>query len=168
MKTIQAKRLAIACVAVAALVLAAPMSGVILKGEAEASPRASTDEGIRASDIIGSGDMQGALQRLEELAVASERPLPEFFQEEIGLLKGARDVRANGAGSVVGFMVDDTEDGTFESLRAHMLQKGWSEVSLGSVDGATFVKDGGACTWALVTCTQVGQATGVVFRCVAR
>lgn len=168
MQTIQSRRLAIACAVVAALVLVAPVSGVVLKGEAEASSRASVDGGIRVSDIVGAGDMQEALKKLEELAAATERPLPVFFQEEIGLMKGAHDVRSNEGGSVVGYLVDGSEDGIFASLRAHMLQRGWSEVSLGSSGGATFVKEDGACTWALVTCTQVGQATSVVFRCVAR
>ncbi len=88
--------------------------------------------------------------------------VPDWFDREIGLLPGARDVRVSGA--VVGYVVEGESGDALDALCAHMEERGWTCVLLGGVEGATFVKRTGACAWVLGTCTQTGSATSVVLR----
>lgn len=162
------QRLLMAAVIVVALVATVPITSLVFKDVPSPSAQAMADGGIHAASIVDEGDADGTLNRLEKLAEASQTQLPAYFEEEIGLLDGARDVRADDTGRVVGFLVDITSHEAFGCVRENMAKAGWSEISLGDAEGATFVKEGGACTWALVTCTQVGSATAVVYRCVVR
>lgn len=162
------KRLAMAVAIVVVLVAAVPITGIAFEALSGSPAQAVADGGIRAADIVGEGDAGETLNKIEELADASQAKLPAYFEEEIGLLDGARDVRANDTGRVVGFLVDGSSHEAFDCVRENMIRTGWSEISLGETEGATFVKEGGSCTWALVTCTQVGPATAVVYRCVVR
>lgn len=165
---VQKRRLAMAIAIVACTLALAPVSGAVFMGLHRLPLSVASEEGIWAANIVDDRDVQGALSRLEELAQTGERSLPEFFEKEIGFLAGARDVRSSGAGRVVGYLVDDGSREALESVRRLMSRAGWSEVSLGGEQGATFVKEGGDCTWALVTCTQTVSATAVVYRCVVR
>lgn len=162
------KRLTWAVAIVVALVAAAPITGIAFGSLSGSHVQAIADGGIRAADIVEEGDAGKTLSRIEELAEASRAQLPAYFEEEIGLLDGARDVRADETGRVVGFLVDKSSRDAFDCVRENMVRAGWSEVSLGGAEGSTFVKEGGSCAWALVTCTQVGQVTAVVYRCVVR
>ena len=158
------KAVAIAVVLVAAV----PITGIAFGGMQSPPAQAMADEGIRAASIVDGGDVDETLNRIEKLAKDGQAQLPVYFEEEIGLFDGARDVRADDTGRVVGFLVDSSSHEAFSCVRENMMKTGWSEISLGDAEGATFVKEDGACTWALVTCTQVGSATAVVYRCVVR
>lgn len=165
---VQKRRLAVAIALVACALALVPVSGAVFVGLQTSQPLLAGEEEIRAVEIVDERDAQGTLSRIEELAQAGKQSAPEFFETEIGLLVGARDVRTSGAGRVVGYLVDGDFQETFESVCKLMARSGWTEVSMGEMQGATFVKKGGVCTWALVTCTQVGSATAVVYRCVIR
>ena len=162
------KRLAAATAIVIALVAAVPISGSVFEGMPSPSAQAVADGGIRAASIVDEGDARETLSRMEELALAGKAQLPVYFEEEIGLLDGARDVRVDETGRVVGLLVDKPSREVLACIREGMARTGWSAISLGGAEGATFVKEGGTCTWVLVTCTQVGLATAVVYRCVVR
>ena len=153
---------------VTALVAFVPVSGLVAERASAEPQRAAADGGIRAADIIGGSDVEKALERMEGIARADGGELPAYFGEEIGLVEGARDVRVDAAGRIVGYTVDAPVEEAFGRVRERMARAGWSEVSLGGAEGSTFVKGDGKCAWTLVTCTQVGNATGVVFRSVVR
>lgn len=155
-------RLAKAIAIVIALVLLAPVSDLLLrKGdpvEADSSPAV----GLDAATLIKGGDPEKVLARLEEAAGLSDE-VPFWFQRELGLPDDARDVRAGG--TTVSYVVDGECGWVFDRVKDAMAKAGWTCVPLGHMEGATFLKKNGACTWALATCTQVGSATSVVFRC---
>ena len=163
------RRLAAAACIVAAIVGFAPAVDAVAQA-AHAGGQAAGDDvrlaassvGIDAALFAGAGDVDEALGKLEALAAAPADDVAESFERDIGFLPGARDVRASGP--VVGYLVDGGCDEVMEALQAHMAGRGWTCVPLGGIDGATFVKRSGACTWALATCTQVGDATSVVVR----
>ena len=162
---------------VAALVLAAPAVDAVLRaapppgGDARGSPVA----GLDANALAGAGGPEAFLDRLEALAdagaqtsgAANGASVPGAFAREIGFLDGARDVRVSEGGAVVGYLVEGDAEEVLERLNCNMEALGWTCVPLGEQWGSTYVKGGGACTWALASCTQVGTATSVVVRCVA-
>lgn len=162
------KRLVAAVAIVLGLVAAVPITGSVFEGASGSPVQAAADEGIRATEIVKAVGADAALSRMEELAASGKAQLPVYFEREIGLPDGARDTRVDSTGRVVGFLVDGPSHEVFVRMRESMARAGWSEVSLGETEGATFVKEGGLCSWALVTCTQVGSATSVVYRCVVR
>lgn len=154
----QLKALAI----VIALVFVAPALDYALGGVGEVHGVEAEQVGIDLSALSQTGDANSVLDGIEVMANPRGLP-PTWFEEEIGVLPGAYDVRASGP--VVGYSVQQECDEAVRLLKTHMINHGWTCVSLGSVEGATFVKDSGACTWALATCTQVGSTTSVVIRC---
>lgn len=157
-----AKRLAAAMAIVAAIVVAAPLSQAA-SSAAEPGGEVATGSSIRARDLVGGGEAEQALSRIEELAGAEDiSNVPIGFADEIGFLPDARDIRASG--SVVGYVVDGSAADAFDRLCALMESRSWNSVPLGEANGATFMKGSGTLTWALATCTQVGDVTTVVFR----
>ena len=163
--SVMQRRLATALVVVAALIAAVPVSGALVGESRIADTAGPSSVGIRAQALSQAGDIDGLVSQLEETARADGKAsVPAWFQREIGFLPGARDVRADGA-SVVGYLVDVTCDDALAALNAHMKALGWTAIPLGDIAGATFMKQSGACTWALATCTQVGASTSIVFRC---
>ena len=154
-----------AALIVVAIVLVVPGFDAVLKaGDALAHARESP-VGIDAAEVVGFGDPDRALERIESFAQVGETSLPEGFADEIGVLPGARDLRVCGD-DVVGYVVDASVGEVYGLLRARMDALGWTMVPEGQEHAATFVKDDGRCTWALVTCEEVGSATSVVIRCV--
>ena len=111
----------------------------------------------------GDSGIEGFLTRLEAVADAGDPDVSESFEEEIGLPPDARDVRVSG--SVVGCVVDGEASEVLASAQSQMEARGWTGVPLGGVAGMTFAKPSGRCTWALVTCEQIGSATSLVVRC---
>lgn len=148
---------------VAALVLAVPIVDLVVVRADAAEPglQEASPVGIDAGSLASLGDPGVALDYLEGLASADDA-VPLWLEQDVGLPASARDVRVSG--SVASYMLECDSAQAFAIVREHMVSHGWSCVLLGGADGATFVKDGGACTWALVTCTQVDEATCVVIR----
>lgn len=151
---------------VLAIVLMVPGVEAIARFAHSANAQTVSTSELSASSLIDSFDAEASLERIEQAASIEGRALPPSFGEEIGMLPGARDIRMNEDGSVIGYVVDREGDETLSQLRKHMEQKGWTAVDLDEACGATFVKAEGSITWALATCTQVGSATSVVIRCV--
>lgn len=149
-----------------ALVLLVPAVGAL--GELVHDPVeyiGGMDEGgISARKIVEGGDPSVVLLRVEEAAKAGSVEAPVWFATEVGVPSDFRDFRVDSSGEVVGFVVDGEPREVMSALGERMVEAGWSMVSLGGVEGATFMKEGGECTWLLVSCVQVGDATSVVFR----
>ena len=162
-----AKRL-IAAVVVVAVIVFSPIAidSAFNTAEAEESDAMSANaEGLDAQALIGGKDASTVLEELEDAAKADGfKAVPPVFFDEIGFLPDARDVRVSADGAIVGYVVDDGVEEALANLLLHMEARGWAGVSLGGVDGYTFLKDSGQCTWVLATCTQVGDVTSVVMR----
>ena len=153
--------------AVVAVLLALPFVASFAVPERSASAVAGRQGGLlESARVVSSGGYSEALERIEAAAVAGRSEAPAYFEEEAYLHPAARDLRANEEGTVIGYMVDADSEDVFAQIRDAMCERGWTEVPLGGVRGSTFLKTGGECTWALVTCTQVDGTASVVFRCV--
>ena len=158
---------AVAIVAVA--VFAVPSACFLLSPSESLADTQMSASGISAREVIGNtGDVQGFLDRAEQASSAKGGPLPELFEQEVGLPLRSRDVRVDESGTVVGCTVDADAGEVLAGIRLEMEKRGWHEVPLGEIEGSTFVKNMGSYSWVLVTCTQVGNSTSVVFRCVQR
>ena len=162
---VQKGRIAKAVAVVIALLAFVPASGLVVERLDDAACSPSDAPGFNAAQVIGGRDPLGMLERLEEMDEATGVDLPASFDGEVGLVDGARDVRVGEGGCVVGCVLDCDAPQAFRRVDEHMRAKGWAQVSLGGVEGATYVKQGGDLRWTLVTCTQVGAATSMVFRC---
>ena len=160
----QRVRLCLAVAIVAAIVFAAPaIDALAFRGDATSVvPDGQT--GIRGKSVLDAPSFEGALEELESRAFQVEAAVPDWFEEEVGFLPGARDVRVDGSGRVVGYVVDRDAEAALDGLKQHMQSLGWTAVPLGQVEGFTFLKPHGSHTWLLATCTQAGAATCVVIR----
>lgn len=151
---------------VLAIVLAVPGIDSLVRFASSAQVANAASNGIDAGYLTGAEDPQASLGRIEELAEAKGASIPQVFSEEVGFLPDACDIRANADGSVVGYAVPHDCADALDLLVEQMETAGWATVSLGEVEGATFMKREGSCHWALATCTQVGSSTSVVVRSV--
>lgn len=174
---VSGKRTAKAFAITLALVLCVPATGAVVdagsawgqKADAPAQDgKPSGGAGIDAATLIGQGDMQGFLARLEDTARTSDPALPPAFEHEVALPARYRDLRVSEDGKVIGCVVDLSAEAVARDVDARMAAGGWLGVPLGSLKGSTYVKADGECAWVLVTCTQVGNAANVVYRCVFR
>ena len=160
---VEQRRLTAALFVVAIAVSSVPLADLL---HSSAHAQASVDAGSAGVDVgalAGAGDIESALAALDELAdIGSSGAVSAEFEREIGLLPGAHDVLISG--SVVGYLIEGESAQVEQELQVHMAARGWTSVPLGELEGATFVKPSGDCTWALVTCTQVGDVTSVVVR----
>ena len=150
-----------ALIIVVAIVLAVPAADLWLRSVGIGQEAGFTPLSLDAASLIVGNDPDEALAKIEEL-VQRTGDVPEWFESEIGILPGARDVRASGP--VVGYVVEVGCEKALEDVEALMEMRGWTCVPMGDVNGATFLKESGPCTWAFVTCTQAGSATSVVTR----
>lgn len=148
----------------AALVATVPISDAISRQLfMPEDTKASLQWGLDAR-AISSLDALESLDRIERIAAERSDALPMVFSQEAGLPSGAHDVRVSDGGNVVGCLVEASEDEAMAVVGEEMCAKSWTEVPLGGVNGATYIKDKGSCRWVLVTCTQVNEETSVVYR----
>ena len=169
MKTRAAKAIAI----VVALLCAIPAANALAGGGVDAAP---PQAGLNATEIVGDGSALGILDRLEKKAANADSDadagfgatVSQDFEREIGLPPSCRSVRVDETGTVTSCVVDGNSDDALASETRRMQEHGWSAVPLGAVEGATFVKADGSLAWCMVTCTQVGPSTSIVYRSVSR
>lgn len=152
---IRSARLGKALVIVALIIVALVICGFVqgASGEEKASLIAPVGYVTPSSDV---------LERAERLLSMGDVAPPDAFVREIGVLAGSRDIRSDRG--VVGYVVDGRANDALDALRAEMEQKDWVCTPMDGVVGASFSKKGGELSWAMVTCSQVGEATSVVVR----
>lgn len=160
-------RLFAALLIAAALVLSVPVADALIGWCRETGEAASGQPIVVLGKPGAAGDPLAVLDGIEVDIDATGAPVPDYFAEEVGLPEAYRDVRVDGTGRIVGCVVDGRADEVIAGIVGHMEDWGWTAVPLGRAEGATFVKAGGACTWVLATCTQIGDSTSVVYRCAA-
>ena len=160
----QRTRILRAVAIVFAMLLAIPCVNAMLEATSGLE-QTTVAEGIDSKAIMRFEDPFDALDILEGMASADGAEIPEALSQEVGFIAGARDIRIDASGTVIGYSVSGQSSGTLANLTEHMRALGWSSVPLGGMEGATFVKQDGEYTWALATCTQAGDSTSVVVRC---
>lgn len=98
-------------------------------------------------------------------AVASRRgatAVPPWFAEELFSPDGALESSVSEDGRVVGLVLSGTAAQRASEVSGELVERGWVGVPSG-VDGcATFVKEGGLCRWAMVSCIDVPGGVSVV------
>ena len=187
-------RLAKAALVVAFIVLVVPVADALWRSFPPAEATASSSGGIESAALVGDAtglfqpdaeDLPGniaalgasgggvaqafeALERIEDAASAGGGEIPESFSREIGFPAQSHDWRADSSGAVFGCIAAGAPEEVSAAIERDLSERGWAKVDLGGLAGATYVKDEGACAWVLVTCTQVGDSTSVVYRCVYR
>lgn len=163
---VRSRRLACA-VAIVAFVVAFPVvldAAMNVWGHEGSGRQAQTPAAFPRLDA---GDPLGSLDALEEKLDAVGGEVGSAFMEEVGLLPGASDVRVSNGGAVVGYSVEGDASDAIARIDTDLSEKGWTGVSLGELEGETFVKKEGVYRWMLVTATQVGESTSVVERLAA-
>ena len=141
------------------------------------------DVGGRKGAALGEGTLEGdgfayAAALIESVASGSDvslaelgvqevldaQAVPGWFGEEVLSLEGAHGVMALDDWSVVGFSTDEAADEALARSVQEMREKGWIGYESGIEGVVTFTKGEGACSWAMLSCTQVGGETSVVVR----
>ena len=150
---------------VVALLCAIPAANALAGGGGDSAP---PQAGLNAGEIVGDGSALGILDRLEKRAADADVQPPQDFEREIGLPLTCRSIRVDEANKVVSCVADGDSDDVLASETRRMQERGWRAITLGAVEGATFVKADGSLAWCLVTCTQVGPSTSIVYRSIAR
>ncbi|MBQ9000582.1 MAG: hypothetical protein IJ087_01860 [Eggerthellaceae bacterium] len=153
---------------VMALLLMVPGIDAIARVTGGSAAYGAASGGIDSRALVQMDDPFAALDRVEGVADAEGAEVPEAFDREVGLLPGAQGLRVDATGDVVGYEVPGSAADASNRLAECMKERGWRAVSLGGLDGATFVKTSGELAWALATCTQVDDSTSVVVRCMRR
>ena len=159
-------RLLRASAIVAAIILAAPCVNAFAQAFDADEVSAGEFPGLRSQDMPKDGGALAMADWLESVANPARVDVPQAFADEVGVLPGARDIRVDDAGLVVGYVVDGKAESVLAALDEHMRGNGWTCVSLGGRVGTTYLKDAGRCRWVLATCTQVDESTSVVMRCI--
>ena len=91
--------------------------------------------------------------------------VPPWFEEELFALGGAKSVRVSGEGGVVGFSCAHSAESEFSQIECELACKGWVESETGIEGCSVFVKEGGVCRWAMVSCMPVGEGASAVVQC---
>ena len=162
------KRFAVSIAVVIALIGSVPIADAFIPDDADENAANRLQTGINSQDLLKSSDPFDAIERIEQAATPGNAQLPEAFASEVGLPDECRQVRVDETGCVIGCAVDAGADEAAELIERQMLEKGWKSIALGAVTGSTYVKEDGRCAWVLATCTEVGNCTQIVYRCVYR
>ena len=158
---------------IVAAIVALPALCVALAGGAPASEGGMQDvpggasesaAGFAASQFMQAGDPFDMLDQIDASLAVGLSPPSGRFVEEAGFPSDAQELRSNGDGSVASCVLEADEEAALDAVAETLGAKGWVGVPLQGVVGATYVKSSGRLRWMLVTCTQAGDATSVVYR----
>ena len=156
------QRFARALIIVGVLVCAVPVSELVLQSIEGASKSESFV--VQGLEMEGAADPFAVLSKIEQKASNHQGRMPAEVVEEMGVLPGASELKADAGNDVVGYVVAGDAESISREVDRMMVERGWAGVDLGLLDGATYMKDEGEFRWALVSCTQVGSKTSVVVR----
>lgn len=88
--------------------------------------------------------------------------LPTWFAEELFDETQAEDMYANETETVFGLNVSKNPTAVFRDICTSMESKGWIRIESGINHCSTFIRETGSPSWALVSCTSVGNSTCIV------
>lgn len=89
---------------------------------------------------------------------------PEWYAEEVFDIGRETDVVALPDWSVAGFVSGAEPAAELERVAGLLSERGWTGFEGGGLSVATFYKEGGTCSWALVLCSRAGDTTSVVIQ----
>lgn len=107
---------------------------------------------------IGAADV---LERAGFVSIAKAE-VPVWFAEELLPAEMLEQGAATQDWSVVRFEDARAPAAALDGIAAVLTEKGWSGYESSAAGAATFVKEGGTCQWAMVSCMEVGGVTSVV------
>lgn len=102
-----------------------------------------------------------ALERAGFVSIAKAE-VPVWFAEELLPAEMLEQGAATQDWSVVRFEDARAPAAALDGIAAVLTEKGWSGYESSAAGAATFVKEGGTCQWAMVSCMEVGGVTSVV------
>lgn len=107
---------------------------------------------------------QGVVGRLSaDSGLCAAAQAPAWFVEEVIEVDGRDELRANEDWSVVSFVVGEGSAAMTEVVY-EMEERGWALVKSGSGDTWTGVKEGGRCSWVVLSGVRVSDAMCVVLQ----
>ncbi len=109
-------------------------------------------------DDIGAADV---LERAGFVSI-TKAEVPAWFAEELLPAEMLEQGAATQDWSVVRFEDARVPVAALDGIAAVLAEKGWSGYESSAAGTATFVKEGGACQWAMVSCMEAGGVTSVV------
>ncbi|MBR5260385.1 MAG: hypothetical protein IKV48_07980 [Eggerthellaceae bacterium] len=120
--------------------------------------------------LILSGCSQASEDMLLELAdkpllsyeTYQTSSLPLWFSEELFDESQATELYANEDETIFGLNVDKSPAASFNEICTSMESKGWVRIESGMEHCATFIREQGDPSWALVSCTNTGSGTSIV------
>lgn len=94
--------------------------------------------------------------------------VPAHVEEELFSLNGFEKVRASPDAGVYGFETSQSPDDLFAWALERLEEQGWSKMSSGMENMATFVKEEGRCCWAYFSCASTAGKTVAVIQVMER
>ena len=163
----QASRALRACVAVCLLCLGAYAFDGVGKAVLAGMSVMRTVEHVQTGGPSEPSSLVGGDAGVLGLGLATEREeAPPWFADELFALDEYSNVAVAAGGTVVGFEADGAATHAYAHIAEKMRERGWTEVGSGLAGNGAFGKDGGSCSWAWVSCTDVSGTTSVVVQCV--
>ncbi len=157
---------AVAIVVIMAVALAAAiwMSGGSASSSGERGgphvPSLSYEQAL-SQEVQGDIGAADVLERAGFVSIAKAE-VPAWFAEELLPVEMLEQGAATQDWSVVRFEDARAPAAALDGIAAVLTEKGWSGYESSAAGTATFVKEGGACRWAMVSCMEVGGVTSVV------
>lgn len=158
------RAVAIVVIMAAALAAAIWMSGGSAASSGERGephvPSLSYEQALSqmVQDDVGTVD---ALERAGFVSIAKAE-VPVWFAEELLPVEMLEQGAATQDWSVVRFEDARAPAAALDGIAAVLMEKGWSGYESSAAGAATFVKEGGTCQWAMVSCMEAGGVTSVV------
>ena len=158
------RAVAIVVIMAAALAAAIWMSGGSASSSGERGephvPSLSYEQALSqmVQDDVGTVD---ALERAGFVSIAKAE-VPVWFAEELLPVEMLEQGAATQDWSVVRFEDARAPAAALDGIAAVLTEKGWSGYESSAAGAATFVKEGGTCQWAMVSCMEAGGVTSVV------
>lgn len=158
------RAVAIVVIMAAALAAAIWMSGGSASSSGERGephvPFLSYEQALSqvVQDDVGTVD---ALERAGFVSIAKAE-VPVWFAEELLPVEMLEQGAATQDWSVVRFEDARAPAAALDGIAAVLTEKGWSGYESSAAGAATFVKEGGTCQWAMVSCMEAGGVTSVV------
>lgn len=117
-----------------------------------------------AADADNSAALAAApsAQSIAERAASYAADAPAWLEAELFAVGDVERAYAEADGKVYGFVAKRASGEWFEAACAEMQDKGWTRTESGIGCCATFVRDGGDCRWAMLSCLQVGESSTMV------
>ena len=116
--------------------------------------------------VAAGEDMRAVLAGEGYLAFGADEAgdVPPWFEQEVVPLGMVGDGVATQDWAVVGFSAEGSVSEALEDVCLQLTSRGWTGYASGEDGLATFTKEGGVCSWAMVSCVANPDGVGVVMQ----